>query len=151
VKKIGEEIDLHGFTANGARHRLQSLWATRRWTGMQRVRIIHGTGAVLYRVVRDWCDEKAIEWTTEPHNPGVTILHPSRRRLPHTLPRHRPFAKHKQTLAELPVAETRPPASSSTDQQRSSPPDTTSDPMAEEFQRLASQDPGTLRRKKRGA
>jgi hypothetical protein len=149
VKKINEEIDLHGYTANEARHRLQSVWATRRWQGMQRVRVIHGTGAVLYRVVRDWCDEKAIEWTTEPHNPGVTILHPARRRLPGHNLTHRPLARHRDKLAHLPLAkpvEPEPPAA-----EHPAPPKPGGvDPMAAEFERLASEDSTTLRRRKRG-
>jgi DNA-nicking Smr family endonuclease len=149
MKKIDEEVDLHGYTANEARHRLQSLWATRRWLGMQRVRIIHGTGAVLYRVVREWCDEKAIEWTTEPHNTGVTILHPSRRRLPTHAPAHRPLARHKQVLERF-APQPEPTAQEAPPEKASSVP-STGDPMAAEFERLGKEDPTTLRRRKRGA
>ena len=72
--KIDAELDLHGHTAVSARNELEMVWSRRAWQGLRRVRIIHGTGQVLYQVVRKWADEKSIPWTLETYNPGVTIL-----------------------------------------------------------------------------
>jgi hypothetical protein len=88
---IDREIDLHGFTASEARSKLNSLWATREWQGLQRVRVIHGTGSVLHALVKLWCEEKGVAWTVEPNNPGVTIIYPGRQLQSDPAPPHRPL------------------------------------------------------------
>jgi hypothetical protein len=70
------EIDFHGYTVIEVKHRLNSIWASHRWQGARRVKIIHGTGETLWKIVRGWADEKGIPWTVEVWNPGVTILLP---------------------------------------------------------------------------
>jgi hypothetical protein len=92
------EMDLHGDTASTARFRLDSEWSRRRWHGMQRVRVIHGTGDVLWQVVRQWSEEKGIAWSPERGNPGATILHPGERLQAGAEPPNRPFARHKEAL-----------------------------------------------------
>src|SRR5262245_45147813 len=96
--RLDREIDLHGYTRAEARAHLEAIWARREWHGLRRVRIIHGTGAVLHRVVRQWCEEKGIPWTTEAQNPGVTILHPGLRPKTPPVPPHHPMAHLKRRL-----------------------------------------------------
>ena len=139
--KIDREIDFHHYTRAEMRARLEDIWARREWHGLRRVRVIHGTGAVLYKEVRKWCDEKGIPWTTEEHNPGVTILHPGRRANTAPAPPHRPLTAIRQYKEEREKAE-------STRQQAETENRKSSDLMAEEFARLAQEDPRTLRRRK---
>lgn len=150
--KIDREIDFHGFTVAQMRAWLETTWARRQWHGLRRVRVIHGTGAVLFRELRRWCDEKGIPWTTEIHNPGVTILHPSHRALPSPPSTHHPFAalKHRLSSRAAPTPRPSPP------KKRPTPPAVPASPskpdpdaarlMEEEFDRLAEVDPETLYR-----
>jgi hypothetical protein len=129
---------------------LESIWSRREWHGLQRVRVIHGTGATLWRALRQWCDEKGIPWGTEPRNPGVTILHPAHRALPAQALPHRPLALLKrQRPAEKPPEEERaPPAPSEAAPPAA--PQKTRDLMAEEFERLLKEDPRLTQKRKRG-
>src|SRR5258705_3033029 len=79
--RVDAEKDFHGYTTAGMISWLNQQWASRRWDGLQRVRIIHGKGEVLIPALRRWCDEKGIPWAPEPGNPGTTILHPARRQM----------------------------------------------------------------------
>lgn len=132
------EVDFHGFTAARMLQALEDIWAGRKWHGLRRVRVVHGTGSVLWRALREWCDAKGIPWAPEPSNPGATILHPSRRVLPLSHHPHRPLTR----LQRYHPARRLSP--------QPSPPQTVErkDLMAEEFQRLAEEDPRTTRRKK---
>jgi hypothetical protein len=136
--KADREVDFHGFTAMQMQQALEDIWAGRRWHGLRRVRVVHGTGTVLWRVLREWCDAKGIPWVPEPSNPGATVLHPSRRVLPPSLQRHRPLAR----LKHLRTTHQPCPASSS------SPLGEPQDLMAEEFRHLAKLDAHTLLRRK---
>jgi hypothetical protein len=124
------------------------------------VRIIHGTGEVLYKVVRRWADEKSIPWTLEPYNPGVTILQPSLRRGQNAAPLNRPFARHQNALrtfadrkaAQAEAVKTRDAAG---DSNSKSPPESR-DPQSanlfkEEMARLDQQDPRSMHKRKHGA
>jgi len=106
---------VHGSTPNGRR---------RQWYGLQRVRIIHGTGSVLHALVRLWCEEKGLAWTVESQNPGVTILHPGRRLQAAPAPPHRPLnslnkrlpsRKPEPKLTERLTEEELPPANPESD------------------------------------
>lgn len=97
MARIDAELDLHGFTAQEARTVLEGVWSRKVWHGKARVRIIHGTGEVLWSFVRTWADEKGITWTLEGHNTGVTILHPGSRSQTSHLP-NRPFTRHHDVL-----------------------------------------------------
>src|SRR5258706_16274949 len=77
--RVDAEKDFHGYTAASMISWLNQQWATGRWDGLQRVRIIHGKGEVLIPRLRRWCDDRGIPWAPEPGNPGTTILHPARR------------------------------------------------------------------------
>lgn len=144
AKKNGadREIDLHGYTAAEARARLNTLWATREWHGLQRVRVIHGTGSVLHALVKLWCEEKGIAWTVEPRNPGVTILHPGQRLQALSAPPHRPLhpLKHHRPAAKNREAAAPPdPDDNLSDEER----------MAQEFARLGvEQTPALLKHKR---
>lgn len=159
--KIDFEVDLHGDTSAGARSRLETIWSTKSWHGLRRVRVIHGTGEVLWKVVRLWCEEKGIEWTTESHNAGVTILHPGRRAVSAPAPPHRPLAKLSEVKTSKPKKEAKPekppiktvepiPPSESKKVQATRAPETAEkkDLMAEEFARLAEEDERALRKQK---
>src|SRR5436309_564715 len=87
--KIKNEVDFHGFTAVSMRDWLEQTWSTRRWHGIERVRIIHGKGEVLMPELRRWCEEKGIDWNPEPGNPGATFIYPGRRTLPASSPGNR--------------------------------------------------------------
>lgn len=151
---VDREIDLHGYTSAEARSRLNMIWSTREWQGLQRIRVIHGTGSALYALVRLWCEEKGIEWTVETPNTGVTILHPGRRLQAESATPHRPLhpLKHhparrvdKETVTRGDKAKTPydPPGQSlmaST---------SAVDPMAEEFERLKQDDALTMFKRKR--
>jgi hypothetical protein len=146
-KKNGadREIDLHGYTSGEARARLNTLWSSREWHGLQRVRVIHGTGSVLHALVRLWCEEKGITWTVEPSNTGVTIVHPGRRLQtdpapPHrplrALKPHRPAAKRRDSEAAA-----RDPDDGLTDEER----------MRRAFDQLGVQEMGSLLKEKRSS
>jgi hypothetical protein len=158
--KIDFEVDLHGDTSAGARSRLETIWSTKSWQGLRRVRVIHGTGEVLWKVVRLWCEEKGIEWTTESHNAGVTILHPGRRAVSAPAPPHRPLAQLSQVKISKPKKEPKPekpvvkgaePPPSENPKFKADKPVAKSpdkDLMAEEFARLAEEDERALRKQK---
>lgn len=74
---IDAERDFHGYTAAGMRAELEAVWASGRWRGLRRVRVIHGRGEVLGPVFLEWCDEVGIRWAPEPGNPGATFLYPA--------------------------------------------------------------------------
>lgn len=76
---VEAEVDLHGLTAEQARHALRERWP--HWRGMQRVRVIHGRGAVLKPVVELWCGDMAIPHSVEPGNPGAILLFPRDRKV----------------------------------------------------------------------
>jgi hypothetical protein len=141
--RADREIDLHGYTAVEARSRLNTLWSTREWQGLQRIRVIHGTGSVLHALVKLWCEEKGVAWTVEAHNPGVTIVHPGRRLQAITAPPHRPLQKLK---GHLPAAKRRDRANPAPD-----PDSGLSDEelMAREFARLGGENVGEILRGKR--
>lgn len=151
------EVDLHGYTASEARSRLNVLWSTREWHGLQRIRVIHGTGSVLHALVKLWSEEKGMSWTVEPHNPGVTILHPGRRLQTPPAPAHRPLASLKRELPREKRKEaetTRRPAShvSHADADAGAEVDdglTDEERMKREFDRLGVQDALTLFKRKR--
>lgn len=136
--KTDREVDFHGYTTAQMLQTLEDIWASRKWHGLRRVRVVHGTGAALWRVLREWCDVKGIPWVPESSNPGATILHPFRRVLPSPHHPHRPLTrlKHVQST-HLPLRASS--SDSSTESQ---------DLMAEEFRRLAKVDSHTLHRKK---
>lgn len=151
--RIDAEKDFHGYRAAEMLAWLENVWARRQWHGLLRVRIIHGTGEVLFRAARQWCDEKGIPWTVEPHNPGVTILHPSRRTLPTTPTSNRALGRQADRLrAALPntngagvsrqgePADKKPPMKADAA--------SITDPMAAEFERLGEQSGRDLLRRK---
>jgi hypothetical protein len=90
--RIDLEQDFHHYTVVEMVSWLNREWASRRWDGLQRVRIIHGKGEVLPPALRRWCDEKGIPWAPESGNPGTTILHPARRSKEKTALLHRPLS-----------------------------------------------------------
>ena len=148
--RIDTELDLHGHTAASARALLESAWSRGAWQNMHRVRIIHGTGAVLYRMVRQWADDKSIPWTLETYNPGVTILQPALRRPQAQVQANRPFARYKEKLGSVVRAK---PVSV---EERATPVPPIIDPQASdlfaaEIERLDKQDPRSLHKKKHGA
>ena len=77
-----------------ARRYLDDCWGRRIWHGQIRVEIVHGNGHVLRPIVRTWCDEKGISWSTIPQNYGVTVIHPG-----HLL--HRPIRSNPKGLTGL--------------------------------------------------
>src|SRR5258706_9227877 len=91
--RVNSEKDFHGFSAAEMLRWLNQEWASHRWDGLQRVRIIHGKGEVLIPALRKWCDDKGIPWAPESGNPGATILHPVLRASHTAVHRHRPMAK----------------------------------------------------------
>lgn len=139
--KIDREIDFHHYTRAEMLTALENAWASRVWHGCMRIRIIHGTGEVLWHEVRDWCDDKGIPWAPEPRNPGATILFPSKQARTSPAPAHKPLAKEKAKLvmpvkrreAKKPVCE---PAVGDMEL------------FAAEVDRLNDVDPRVLRRKK---
>jgi hypothetical protein len=152
--KIDAEIDLHGYTANEARQQMEGAWARRVWHGLTRVRVIHGSGAVLWEVVRSWAEEKGIPWTVEPRNPGVTILLPGTRSSASPAPPNRPLSALKDYTPRKPAP---PPASKATAPPEDTPTPGTraslssaADPMAEEFERLAEEDRIQIFKRKQG-
>lgn len=76
-KDIDSEVDYHGMTAEQMRMELDRRLPG--WKGMSRVRVVHGQGTSLTPTLLAWCRERGIEWLTEPHNPGSTLLFPNRR------------------------------------------------------------------------
>lgn len=144
--KIDAELDLHGYTAAEARNMLDAAWSRRAWQGMRRVRIIHGTGEVLYKTVRKWADDRAIPWTLEAYNPGVTILQPALRRDPGAGLVHRPFAKHEAKLRSV----ERPPESPPTAPEPSVDKQHAQDLFAQEIEALEKQDARQAHKKKHG-
>lgn len=153
--KPDREIDLHGYTSSEARTLLDKRWARKEWQGLQRVRIIHGTGDVLHGLVRLWCEEKGLVWTTEERNPGVTILHPGRRLQTESPPPHRPLNGLKQRLSPAQrlamksktefdlLSETQNGMSSAVTES-----DVSTDLMAEEFAKLEDADAFVLHKRK---
>ena len=157
--RIDAELDLHVHTAASARDQLEFVWSRRIWQGMRRVRIVHGTGAVLYKVVRRWAEEKAIPFTLEAFNPGVTILQPSLRRDHAMPPSNQPFARHVDNLRALlpPVtengrrAEESPATVSPTPEATARPSrQQEKDLFAEAMEQLAMEDPRATHRRKQG-
>ena len=142
---IDREIDLHGFTAVECRSRLNSLWATREWQGLQRVRLIHGTGSVLHALVKLWCEEKGIAWTVEPHNPGVTIVHPGQQLQTLPPPPHHPL-KTLHPLKKRTVSSSPQQKLSTDNQQKAEEENELSDfeRMNQEFDRLGVSKSGSL-------
>lgn len=151
--RIDAELDLHGYTAEAARDQLDLLWSRQTWRGMRRVRIIHGSGEVLYKVVRRWADEQSIPWTVEIYNPGVTILQPALRRHEPDVPANRPFARYHEKLRSLippePPNEAQPPdvATNPKPEIRNS---KSPDLFALEMERLEKQDPRAIHKRKHG-
>jgi hypothetical protein len=153
--KPDREIDLHGYTSKEARTFLDKRWAQSEWHGLQRIRIIHGTGDVLHGLVRLWCEEKGLMWTTEERNPGVTILHPGRRLQTPAPPPHRPLNGLKQRLSPAQRRAMKPESASdipsdTQDRARSSggEDDVSTDLMAAEFDRLGEADAFLLHKRK---
>ena len=87
--KVSAEIDFHKHSAIQMRDKLEHIWSRRTWHGLQRVRVIHGKGEVLIPELRRWCEEKGIDWSPEPGNPGATLIFPGRRTLPSSGPTNR--------------------------------------------------------------
>jgi hypothetical protein len=75
--RVDDEADFHGYTRAEMFRWLNATWASRRWQGMRRVRVIHGKGVVLGSALREWCEAKGIPCQMEPGNPGSTILYPN--------------------------------------------------------------------------
>jgi hypothetical protein len=147
--KIDAEIDLHGLTAASARDQLETVWSRRVWQGLRRVRIIHGTGEVLYKIVRLWADDKSIPWTLEAYNPGVTILQPALRREHSVVPANRPFARHRKELTDLVTSkrESAGPDRLPVSVENSA---VQADLFAQEIDRLEQQDPRSVHKRKHG-
>lgn len=156
--KVDDELDLHGFTIAESRESLNSNWASKRWLGARRVRIIHGTGVALWSFVRQWADEKGIPWTLETFNPGVTILHPTMCERPAPMPAHKPMARFRGILPapKAPPCKLKPakidpahapynPAPPANTQPKPS-----FDPMEEEFKRLGNADAREMQKRKGG-
>src|SRR5438552_15285953 len=134
------EIDLHGLPAVQTRAKLERHWSSREWHGLQRIRVIHGTGDVLHAVVRLWCEEKGVEWTTESYNPGVTVILPGRRLQTPAAPPHRPLNGLKRHLPKNPAARRpAPPEPSLSDKEL----------FARELDRLSGVETQNLQRDKR--
>jgi hypothetical protein len=158
--RIDAEFDLHGYTGAAAKDQLEIVWSRGKWHGFRRVRIIHGTGEVLYKVVRRWADEKSIPWTLEPYNPGVTILQPSLRRGQNAPSQNRPFARHQNALRAFSDRRAAQPEEVKArevkgDSPGKSPPES-QDPQSanlfkEEMARLDQQDPRSMHKRKHGA
>jgi hypothetical protein len=164
--RVDSEIDLHGYTALEARAELDRIWGRRCWQGLKRVRVIHGNGSVLRKVVRNWCDERGIPWATELMNPGTTILHPvNRAEFPPSLT-HRPFShrlrgiknaldqqqKSRNISATSPIenrgSESFPARKEEEKRRTHSIDQKSSDLMAQEFERLSKLDASSIRRRK---
>ena len=139
---------------------LENVWSRRAWHGLQRVRVIHGDGAVLRQVVRQWCDEKGIEWNPERGNPGATIVHPGRRLATTPPAPYRPLSslqslkategkkggrEEGRTPAHPPAEEPTPALS----QSKIENPKSKMDLMAAEFERLGREDALTTFKRKR--
>ena len=77
--RVDAEIDFHTFSRAQMVGWLEDKWATRKWHGLRRIRIIHGKGDVLHAALREWCDHKGIPWAAESGNPGATIIRPANR------------------------------------------------------------------------
>lgn len=90
MARVDREIDFHGWTRAAMREELNHIWSRREWHGLRRVRVIHGTGLVLWRVLDEWCEEKGIPYAREEHR-GSTIIFPGQRRLPNTPTRNYPL------------------------------------------------------------
>ena len=91
--RVNSEKDFHGFTSTEMLGWLNQVWASHKWDGLQRIRIIHGKGEILIPALRKWCDEKGIPWAPEPGNPGATILHPALHSHQKSAMRNTPLAK----------------------------------------------------------
>jgi len=157
------EVDFHGFTAAEMRAALNKSWAG--WHGLKSVRIIHGTGQVLWRELHSWCAEKGIEFTLEAHQ-GSTLIHPNVRSVLPPAPSHRPLARLQKLAvrteptrrvnstanASRPVHRIQdspgPPADSNPKSEIHNPKST--DLFAQEFDRLARENPHVTRARKRG-
>jgi hypothetical protein len=164
--RVDSEIDLHGYTALEARSELDRIWGRRCWQGLKRVRVIHGNGSVLRKVVRNWCDDRGIPWATELMNPGTTILHPANRTVFPPSVTHRPLShrmrgikialdREQRSRAETfhPTAERREEplkGSGEVSEKRRTQniEQPSSDLMAQEFERLSRLDATSLRRRK---
>jgi hypothetical protein len=160
--RVDQEVDYHGYTAVEMLGALEMAWARRSWQGLRRVRVIHGSGCVLWRELRRWADEKGIPWSPEVANPGTTILHPALRVVPAPAPAHRPIGSHSRSLGTalarrcathpLPPGRpmTRPAPRDAAPPAESQPegPAHHPDAMAEEFDRLAAEDARALWRRK---
>ena len=107
--RVDREVDFHGWTRLTMRSELDRIWATRSWDGLSRVRIIHGTGDVLWRELDRWCEEKGIASAREAHG-GATLIYPGRRTRTPPLPAHRPLARLPRKRPETPLPPTEPPA-----------------------------------------
>jgi hypothetical protein len=106
--RVDREIDFHGYTRAAMRGELQRIWASRTWDGLARVRVIHGTGMVLWRELDRWCEEQGISCAREAHG-GATILYPGRRATLPPAPLHRPLAHlPRRTAAQALTPETPP-------------------------------------------
>lgn len=164
--RVDSEIDLHGYTALEARSELDRIWGRRCWQGLKRVRVIHGNGVVLRRVVRNWCDDRGIPWATELMNPGTTIIHPANRTVFPPSVTHRPLShrlrgikialnREQRSRADPshPTAERREEllrgSGEVSEIRRTQNIDqSSSDLMAQEFERLSRLDTTSLHRKK---
>ena len=108
--RVDAEKDFHGFSVAGMMQWLEDNWASRRWHGLRRVRVIHGNGEVLPPALREWCDHKGIQWAPESGNPGTTILHPAARQLPKPPTANKPLREIKKRVSPvLPVKPAPPP------------------------------------------
>jgi hypothetical protein len=164
--RVDSEIDLHGYTSQEARSELNRIWGRRCWQGLRRVRVIHGNGAVLRSVVRNWCEDQGIPWATEPMNPGTTILHPvNRTKFPPAVT-HRPLSRQLHGMkyafdreqkssvhASRPSTDMRKqplPLNAKGPEKKRTPIELreSSDLMAQEFERLNKLDASSIRRSK---
>lgn len=140
------EVDFHGYTAAEMRAALDDTWGRRRWQGLRRVRVVHGTGEVLWRVLREWCDEKGIPWAPD-RRAGATVVFPVQRATHGRGPAHRPLGALRERARPTTEAA---PEDHSPAPEPGAPSDASDarDLMAEEFERLATVDERVLRRRK---
>lgn len=147
--RIDAEVDYHGFTRDEMVRDLDRTLDAGRWAGLQRVRVIHGTGMVLGHAARDWADRRGMPWAPEPGNPGTIILHPSSRHnnaSRHAAPAHRP-RRLPRPHTHTPSAHSAPFAAQDRVPPRSSPSDI--DAMAREFEALGAAPQHEIQKRKR--
>ncbi|HSV73584.1 MAG TPA: Smr/MutS family protein [Chthonomonadales bacterium] len=72
--RADRDLDFHGHTREQMRQELDRLWGSGAWSGLQRVRVIHGRGTALWRELHRWCREKGLEFEREPHGGSTLVM-----------------------------------------------------------------------------